>query len=88
MRNLFAVAALATGLSAAATPASAQYFFDFRWDPQQCSWRDICDYGGRAYRAYAVRRALCPIVDVERRLPDGSVVIDRRRQCNVVRVRG
>ncbi len=32
-----------------ATPASAQYRFDRRVDPQVCSWREICDYGGRAY---------------------------------------
>ena len=32
-----------------ATPAAAQYRFDPRVDPQVCSWRQICDYGGRAY---------------------------------------
>jgi hypothetical protein len=32
-----------------AAPASAQYRFDRRIDPQVCSWTEICDYGGRAY---------------------------------------
>ena len=31
------------------TPASAQYRFDWRIDPQVCDWRWTCDYGGRAY---------------------------------------
>ena len=88
MSKIVLMAALVTTLFAAATPASAQYLFDRRWDPQQCSWRDICDYGGRAYRAYAVRRVSCPIVELERRLPDGRVAIERRRQCGAVSVRG
>ena len=88
MAKIVLMVAVATTLLAVSTPASAQYLFDRRWDPQQCSWRDICDYGGRAYivrRAYASR---CPIVEMERRLPDGTIAIDRRRQCAAVSVRG
>jgi hypothetical protein len=39
-----------------ATPASAQYRFDRRVDPQVCSWTEICDYGGRAYLPRRIHR--------------------------------
>jgi hypothetical protein len=42
---------------AGATPASAQYRYDFRVDPQLCSWTWICDYGGRAYLSRRGHRA-------------------------------
>ncbi len=37
------------GILVCATPASAQYAFDWRVDPQVCRWTETCDYGGRAY---------------------------------------
>ncbi len=40
-----------------ASPAAAQYRFDFRVDPQLCSWTWICDYGGRAWVPRRVHRA-------------------------------
>jgi hypothetical protein len=56
MRILLA-GALAAAVMALTTPsAQAQYHFDFRVDPQNCHWQDICDYGGRAIRARRVYR--------------------------------
>jgi hypothetical protein len=79
----------AVGLMLISDPASAQYSFDRRIDPTMCRWWQTCDYGGRAYRGYRFLQARrCPVESIERRLPDGSVVIDRRRNCGVVRVRG
>lgn len=46
---------------------------------------------GYAYRGYGVRSAYrhrCPVVSVERRLADGRVVVDQRRSCAALRVRG
>jgi hypothetical protein len=49
-----ALAAIAFSFS---TPASAQYRFDFRIDPDVCHWTEICDYGGRAYVGRRIYRA-------------------------------
>jgi hypothetical protein len=55
------LAAIAFSIS---TPASAQYRFDRRIDPDVCHWTEICDYGGRAYvgrryyRHYRVRHVV------------------------------
>jgi hypothetical protein len=47
MSRMILIAILAA--AAWATPALAQYRFDWRIDPQVCDWRWTCDYGGRAY---------------------------------------
>ena len=79
------VAIAATSLS---TPASAQYRFDRRIDPQQCSWRDVCDYGGRAIRYRHHRWAsACRWENVEVPGPNGTVITRRERHCPL-RVRG
>ncbi len=66
-----------------AAPASAQYRFDPRIDPQMCHWWEICDYGGRAYVRYRhhyhhhrhhVRHASCERQDMRR---------DGNRHCRV-----
>ena len=49
MRRMILAAALA--VLPWITPASAQYRFDHRIDPQVCHWTWTCDYGGRAYVA-------------------------------------
>lgn len=89
MTKALFIASFAVALTFLSSPASAQYSFDRRVDPTMCRWWQTCDYGGRAYRGYRFRLAhRCPVESVERTLSDGSVVIDRRRRCGVVRVRG
>lgn len=70
-------------------PASAQYSFDRRIDPTMCRWWQTCDYGCRAYRGYRylAHRHYCPVERVERRMADGTFVVERRRRCGIVRVR-
>jgi hypothetical protein len=51
------VMAAIVAVLASASPVAAQYRFDFRVDPQLCSWTWICDYGGRAYLPRRVHRA-------------------------------
>jgi len=83
------VAFSAVAMMLLSSPASAQYSFDRRIDPTMCRWWQTCDYGGRAYRGYRFQLAhRCPVEAVERRLPDGSFVVERRRRCGIVRVRG
>jgi hypothetical protein len=70
-------------------PASAQYRFDRTVDPIECHWQEVCDYGGRAIIRAPAWRARYPIVEMTHELPDGRVVIERRRDCgNVLRLRG
>jgi hypothetical protein len=89
VNKAFLVASSAVAVMLLSSPASAQYSFDRRIDPTMCRWWQTCDYGGRAYRGYRFIHARhCPVESVERRLPDGSIVVDRRRHCGVVRVRG
>lgn len=86
-RFLLAVG-FALGLLELVTPAAAQYRFDPRVDPSQCHWTEVCDYGGRAIRA-RVWRTRCPIIETKHELPDGRVIIERRRDCGtVLHVRG
>jgi len=76
-------------LLAVLAPASAQYRFDPTVKFETCSWREVCDLGGRAIRSRVIRWRHCPIVEQEHHLPDGRIVIERRRQCgSVLRVRG
>ena len=93
MRSILIGIGVIGTLWASSVPASAQYLFDRRIDPSNCSWRDICDYGGRAYRGYRVayrhRRPECPTVVEQRPGPNGVLVAVRTRRCDsVVRVRG
>ena len=91
MTRVLLTASIAATFMMLASPASAQFRFDRRVDPTNCHWWETCDYGGLAYRGYRVHwshRHACPVETVERRLPDGSVVMDRRRNCAVLRVRG
>lgn len=87
MVRFLIVAAFTVGFFLIAAPASAQYRFDPTVDPSTCRWWQICDYGGRAYRG-RIWRASCPIIEVTHNLPDGRVVIERRRDCRAIRVRG
>ncbi|MSP46165.1 MAG: hypothetical protein EXQ83_09965 [Xanthobacteraceae bacterium] len=85
MTKALLTAAAAATLVMLATPASAQYRFDRSVDPSQCRWWQTCDYEGRPYRGHRVWRAAdrprCPVEAIERRLSDGRVVTDRRRNC-------
>jgi hypothetical protein len=91
----FSMSGLIGGMLAGMTaPASAQYSFDPRIDPSNCSWREICDYGGRAYRGYRVHwighrhHSDCSTVVEQRSQPDGTMVAIRTRRCDdVLRVR-
>jgi hypothetical protein len=88
MKNLILAGAFFSALFVTATPASAQYRFDRRIDPAMCRWTEICDYGGRAYvhRIYKVRwsrRSLCGPAVIERRLPDGRIVVEKTRRCAI-----
>lgn len=88
MTRLIWCASIAVAALTLSTPASAQYRFDRRIDPQVCSWRDLCDYGGRAIRYRHHRWASgCHWVSVESPGPGGGVVIRRERHCPL-RVRG
>ena len=88
MARFLLLSSFVIGLLGFLAPASAQYRFDWTVDPSQCSWRQVCDYGGRAIRSRAWR-SRCPIIEVKHELPDGRVVIERRRDCrDVLRVRG
>jgi len=87
MTKALFTASFAAAFMMLASPASAQFRFDRHVDPTQCHWWQVCDYGGRAVtHRWAHRR--CPVEAVERKMPDGSVVMDRRRNCSVLRVRG
>jgi hypothetical protein len=82
-------AATAFALLAGASPALAQYRFDPTVDPSTCRWWQICDYGGRAIPNRIARWSSCPIVEQEHTMPDGRIVVERRRQCRgAIRVRG
>jgi hypothetical protein len=73
---------------AVTVPASAQYRFDRTVDPIMCApMHDICDYGGRAIIRYRASHERCPLVEVDKEMPDGSVVTKTVRQCPL-RVRG
>jgi hypothetical protein len=89
MSKVLFTASVAAAFMVLASPASAQWRFDRSVDPTQCHWWQTCDYGGRAikHRRWASYRH-CPVEAVERKLPDGTVVMDRRRNCAVLRVRG
>ena len=93
MRNLLIGASLIGAfLAVSNVPASAQYAFDRRIDPSNCSWRDYCDYGGRAIRGIRIvhhRRSECSEIVEQRPRPDGVLVAVRTRKCGaVLRVRG
>jgi hypothetical protein len=73
-------------VAGAPEPASAQYRFNPRVDPSQCHWTEICDYGGRAYRAsraYKVRALAprCRMVTVNEVGPGGVMVTRTVRRC-------
>ncbi len=87
MIKALATAAVAVALMALASPASAQYRFDRTVDPSQCHWWETCDYGGRAY-THRGSHYRCPVEVVERTAADGTLIMDRRRHCSVLRVRG
>jgi len=76
-------AAIAMAAVSLSTPASAQYRFDRRIDPQVCHWRDVCDYGGRAIRYRHSHRwaSHCRWENVETVGAGGAVVIRRERHC-------
>ena len=85
MRGILFGVAVALAVTA---PASAQYRFDRRVDPIMCApMHDICDYGGRAIIRYRAVHDRCPLVEVDKEMPDGTVVKERVRQCPL-RVRG
>jgi hypothetical protein len=89
MRTILIGASIISTLWIGTVPASAQYLFDRRIDPSNCSWREICDYGGRAYRAvhrvgYYHRRPACPEIIEQRPAPDGTMVAVRTRRCGTV----
>jgi hypothetical protein len=73
------------------TPASAQYLFDRRIDPDVCHWTEICDYGGRAYAGRRIHRVQhvavtngpCRMVTFRRERPDGTFVLLKIRRCTV-----
>jgi hypothetical protein len=88
-------AAFAIGLLSAAPTMAAPFYSSALsqsadLDQRVSFWGMPYPYG-YSYRPYGVRSAYrhrCPVVSVERRLADGSVVIDQRRSCAALRVRG
>ena len=84
MSKIILTAVAAAAFIALATPASAQYRFDWRVDPSNCHWTELCDYGGRPY-LYRVRASYrgCRTVAIQRQLPDGRMVIQRVRRCGI-----